>query len=375
MSVASSLLRQVRELAGNGAPAPGAVHRPPATKGHVSVVNLAHQWFIACNSADLGHRPVSRTLQGVPLVLFRDGAGQPCALLDRCPHRNVPLSMGRCRNGMVECAYHGWRFDGDGHCRDIPGLCGQEPGAPARRADSHACMEQDGYVWVYSTPNVTPQDRPFAFPQLGPGYTVVQRDVPMQSTMHGAVENALDVPHTGFLHGGLFRTATKKNRVRVVIRRGSGHVEAEYLDEPRPTGLVGRLLAPNGGLVTHFDRFFLPCVAQVEYRMEQTHMLITSAFTPISDFETRAFAHVAFKVPVVGGLLKPIMLPIAMRIFRQDAGILAAQTATIQRFGGEQFAHTEIDVLGPHIWHLLRQAERGLKGDDAQPEIHREMMT
>jgi hypothetical protein len=48
-----------------------------------------------------------------------------------------------------------------------------------------------------------------------------------------------------------------------------------------------------------------------------------------------------------------------MRVFQQDAEILRQQTERIARLGGEQFASTEIDVLGRHIWRLLRSAERG----------------
>ncbi len=46
-------------------------------------------------------------------------------------------------------------------------------------------------------------------------------------------------------------------------------------------------------------------------------------------------------------------------MFQQDAEVLKAQTENIRHFGGEQFASTEIDVLGRHIWRLLRAAERG----------------
>jgi len=43
----------------------------------------------------------------------------------------------------------------------------------------------------------------------------------------------------------------------------------------------------------------------------------------------------------------------------QVVAILGKQTEAIRRFGGEQYASTEIDVLGKHIWRLLRAAERG----------------
>ena len=52
-------------------------------------------WYPACMAHDLGRSPQAITLMDIPLVLFRDGAGAAHALLDRCPHRNVPLSLGR----------------------------------------------------------------------------------------------------------------------------------------------------------------------------------------------------------------------------------------------------------------------------------------
>jgi hypothetical protein len=83
--------------------------------------------------------------------------------------------------------------------------------------------------------------------------------VAVQSTLHAAIENALDVPHTAFLHKGLFRGG-KKNRITAVVSRYSDRVEIEYQGEPRPPGIVGKILSPSGGIVEHWDRFFLPSI-------------------------------------------------------------------------------------------------------------------
>jgi hypothetical protein len=73
----------------------------------------------------------------------------------------------------------------------------------------------------------------------------------------------------------------------------------------------------------------------------------------------------AFRTPLPSSVLRPLLERIALRIFGQDAAILRAQSENIQRFGGEQFMSTELDFLGPHIWRLLRQAERGEPGEVA----------
>lgn len=331
--------------------------------GPLSAVRL-DAWLIACTSSELGKTPLARTLQGVPFALFRGNDGAPAAFVDRCPHRNVPLSLGHCEHGTLRCVYHGWRFDDAGACVEIPGLVG-EIGAKARNATSHPARERDGFVWVW-TGDGAPKGEPFRFPLLDqPGYVHVRREFTVASTMHAAIENALDVPHTAFLHGGLFRKAEKKNDLEVIVRRYADRIEAEYVGEPRPPGIAGRVLAPGGGVVTHFDRFLLPCIAQVEYRLgTRSHLVTTSAMVPVSDLETRVYAVVSFRLPIPAFVVKLFLTPIGERIFRQDAEILAQQTGNIRRFGGEKFVHTDIDVLGNEIYRLLKAAERNELSSD-----------
>ncbi|SEU26991.1 aromatic ring-hydroxylating dioxygenase subunit alpha [Stigmatella erecta] len=346
---------------------------PGAPAGNISVVRLPDCWFILCASGELGGKPLMRTLQGTPLVLFRGEGGRPAALLDRCPHRNIPLSLGRVVEGQLQCGYHGWRFDAAGECRAIPGLSG-ETRAKARCAASYATREQDGFVWVYSTPGVEPTSEPYRFPLLeAPGYSTVRRVVRAPGSLHASLENTLDVPHTAFLHGGLFRTAKKSNEIEVVVRRGADRVEAEYIGEPRPPGLVGRVLAPGGGVVQHFDRFLMPSIAQVEYRIgAESHLMVSSAMTPVSDWDTLIYAVVTFRLPIPHWLVKPFLTPVAMHIFSQDSRILKQQTDTIHRFGTELYVSTELDVLGPAILRLLRSAGRQKAASPLEPEPEQE---
>ncbi len=340
---------------------------PPPTKGHLSVARLSAYWYVACRSRDLADKPLARTVLGQPLVLFRDAAGAPAALLDRCPHRNVELSLGGVADGLLECRYHGWRFAGDGSCRLVPGLCDSAQ-VRGRSATSFATREGDGFVWVWGEADTPPAREPQPLTATEDnGYATIVRQLDFPGTLHATAENALDVPHTAFLHRGLFRGNGARKHIRAVVRRAADRVEAEYIGEPRPEGLVGRMLAPQGGVVEHWDRFVLPSLAQVEYRLgPDNHLVVTSLCTPIDDFTTRMYAVVAFRLRFPSALVRAVVTPIAMRILRQDAAILQSQSATIRRFGGEQFESTEIDLLGPHIWRLLRQAEAGPAPDPSE---------
>jgi nitrite reductase/ring-hydroxylating ferredoxin subunit len=325
--------------------------------------DFAPGWYVVAASKEIGSKPIPVLLNGLPLVTFRDSSGQSVALLDRCAHRNAPLSAGRVVGGNIQCHYHGWEFDGAGACRSVPGLCG-EPDHPARRVPSFACRDSQGWVWVYSEADVDPDTVPYEIPCADqPGYLTIRERLEMPGPLDAVAENALDVPHTAFVHAGLFRKNTDRKSIEVIIRALPDGVEAQFIGEERPKGLAGRILAPQGGEVFHWDRFLLPCIAQVEYRLsDRSHIITTAALTPRSPSVTDLFATVAVKVPVPNAILRTVLKPVAMRILRQDVEILRRQTEQVERFGAEEFASTEIDVLGLRIKKLLREAASGRTG-------------
>lgn len=336
--------------------------------GRYSVAVPRAGWYPACRSTALG-RPHAFTFMDTPLVAYRDDNGNPHVLLDRCPHRNAPLSAGRVHgDGTLECGYHGWRFDGGGALTAVPGL----PGAiPNRCVPSHATFERDGFVWFWGQPDAPPVGGPIALPDMGdrnPGEVVFAWD--LECTMHAALENSLDVPHTAFLHGGIFRGAGRTNEITATRRPIAGGAEVQFDGEP--VGL-GRIKPPGDATFQHWDRFLLPCVAQIEYRVPRRdggdwlRIVNTIAHLPLAPMRTRAWFVVRFSTPLPARVAAPIVLARGKGILKQDARMLALQTEQALKFGGERYASTELDLLGPTIWRLLRAAERG-EPTDAVPE-------
>jgi phenylpropionate dioxygenase-like ring-hydroxylating dioxygenase large terminal subunit len=295
----------------------------------------------------------------LPLVLYRDGEGTPRALVDRCPHRNVPLSLGRVhRDGTLECAYHGWRFGGDGRCTAVPALDADLGIASSPRdAVARPVRELDGVVWVWGSADVPPDRQPYRLPELGTGpnvgEVVFRRDI--DCTMHAALENALDVPHTAFLHGGLFRKSGQGPRVQAERNDLPDGVEVRFVGEPAAFGPV-RL--PNATF-DHWDRFLMPSVAQIEYRIGDAVRIVNNILhLPLSPRRTRAWFVLRFRSPVPARVLAPIVRARGKKILEQDVTMLEAQTANAERFGGERYTSTDLDLLGNAIWRLMRQAER-----------------
>jgi phenylpropionate dioxygenase-like ring-hydroxylating dioxygenase large terminal subunit len=309
-------------------------------------------WYPACRVSDLRRRPLAITSLGTPVVLFRDGTGTAQALVDRCPHRNAPLSMGRVhRDGALECGYHGWRFDGRGHCVAVAGLP-----SPGRDVDAYSVVERDGFVWIWGEPGVTPTRQPFALPEMGgpsTGEVIFPSD--LECGLPAALENSLDVPHTAFLHGGAFRGGEPAEIVAVRSALPDG-VEVQYYGEPVRFGP----LHLAGLTFDHWDRFVLPSIAQIEYRVQGwLHITNTILHLPVSATKTRAWFVVRYWSRLPSAVVGPIVQLRGRKILGQDEDMLARQSLNIARFGGERFASTELDLMGNAIRRLLRQAESG----------------
>ena len=339
------------------------------SKGHLSVARVLDGWYVACRSSELGDAPRAVIVLDTPLALFRGSGGRPGAVLDRCPHRNFPLSRGRVlASGALECGYHGWQFDGAGACRAVPGLIAAPVDAPARRVPAFAAREAQGFVFVWGRPDAEPVGEPFHVPCLDdPRYVAVQRTFDFECTLHAALENALDVPHTAYLHRGRFRGGDPSEIEAVRRRLPGGGLEVQYLGERRrPGDAKPRLDRPP---VEHWDRFFLPAVAQVEYRDgERSHLCATILHTPIHDTLTRAWFVQCIRLPLPKWLVRSFVARKVDQVLRQDRDALRVQTESIRRFGGERYASTELDLMGPEILRMLKQAERGLAVDEDAPE-------
>ena len=64
--------------------------------------------------------PVRVQLLGEKLVAFRDTQGRIGLINEFCAHRGVSLWFGRNEECGLRCPYHGWKYDVNGQCVDLP---------------------------------------------------------------------------------------------------------------------------------------------------------------------------------------------------------------------------------------------------------------
>jgi phenylpropionate dioxygenase-like ring-hydroxylating dioxygenase large terminal subunit len=332
---------------------------------------LHGHWYIAAPGRDLGRHPIRRLVEGEPVVLFRDAAGRPQALRDRCAHRGMALSQGRVVGDCVECPYHGWQYDGAGAVRAVPALCASEPLPRPHTMRAYPAAESDGHLWVWLGEGPPPAP-PSRFPHGGePGWSTFFMHTRFEAPVEECLENFLDVPHTLLVHPGLFRgKAQRPTRARV--RRGDGWVEAEFLDEKPLEGLGPRLLFPRGTRMRHTDRFLLPSVSRVDYTFGDRHaFVITSQCTQREEFVVDVTTAITWRLPVPAALARPFLRWYCRRVILQDVAVLERLGEQVRQFGRASTS-TAADLLGRHIRGLRRRAARGPTGPGDGSEVAEE---
>jgi phenylpropionate dioxygenase-like ring-hydroxylating dioxygenase large terminal subunit len=67
----------------------------------------------------------------------------------RCPQRCASLFFGRNEEGGLRCIYHGWKFDVEGNCLDMPNVPAAQDFKHRIKAKAYKVVERSGFVWTY----------------------------------------------------------------------------------------------------------------------------------------------------------------------------------------------------------------------------------
>lgn len=164
------------------------------------------QWYVAGHSEDFGRNLSSRWILGDPICFYRRRDGVLTALVDRCIHRQMPLSLGRLKGDDLECGYHGILYSYDGRALDIPS---QRAVPPACRVHNYPLKESGGFVWIWmGDPERADEGLIPAHPWLdSPEWTVVRGSLHMDARAQLINENLLDLSHVSYLHPESIGTA------------------------------------------------------------------------------------------------------------------------------------------------------------------------
>jgi phenylpropionate dioxygenase-like ring-hydroxylating dioxygenase large terminal subunit len=174
---------------------------------------MREYWVPAVLSSELpapDSDPKRIMVLGEQLIAFRDSSGKVGLIQNNCPHRGASLFFGRNEEGGLRCVYHGWKFDTEGTCIDMPNEPAESDFKQKVKAVAYPTHERNGIVWAYMGPRQTPPPLPsLEGNMLGDGewqVTAIQREC----NWFQALEGDIDTSHFSFLHAGSMDVSTQQ---------------------------------------------------------------------------------------------------------------------------------------------------------------------
>ncbi len=157
-------------------------------------------WYGAGWGEDISRDFLSRMILGEQILFYRKEDGTPCAMADLCPHRFVPLSMGKLVGDTIECLYHGLAFDCSGACVNNPHGKGLIP--RTAKVKTYPVAEKWGLVWIWMGDHelADPENIPDYHWLTDQKYRQVHGTIKLEANYLLVMDNLTDLSHAGFVH-------------------------------------------------------------------------------------------------------------------------------------------------------------------------------
>jgi phthalate 4,5-dioxygenase oxygenase subunit len=279
---------------------------------------LRQYWHPVLLSTELPERdgnPIRVRLLGEDLIAFRDSGGRPGMLGDHCSHRGASLFFARNEDNGLRCVYHGWKYDVEGRCVEMPNEPAESNFKDKVRHLAYPCAERGGVIWCYMGPRrelpalpdipwfMVPQGQLFATKRL------------QENNFVQAIEGGIDTTHASFLHTRLSIDLAMRREKDEKTNRTWGDDEAtnkglgiamrsksarfELLDTDYGIQIASRREAGHDEIYWRINQFLFPY-----YTMPPSHRVVDRntakrggggghAFVPMDDDNTITWSFTA----------------------------------------------------------------------------------
>ena len=190
--------------------------------------------------------PLRVKILGEELLAFRDTEGRIGLIEPRCPHRGANLFFGRNEQCGIRCSFHGFKFDVDGECVDMPIV---EPVHFERMRSkakivAYPTREWGGLVWTRMRPGRDASDPLPGLPMMEfalvpPSHRYVSKKL-QECNWAQAAEGGVDTAHFSFLHQpvGAYDEAFREKAALAVRGYAKDTMNQDHVrwmrDDPRP---------------------------------------------------------------------------------------------------------------------------------------------
>lgn len=166
---------------------------------------IYNYWYVAGLASEFTHELKERTILNRSLVMYRNKAGDPIILQNRCAHRSFPLDQSILEEDGIRCRYHGIKYDHKGNITDVP--C--QTKCPRKSIQSYPVKEIGPMIWIWmgDAAKADENDIPeLPIHDLTKWAHVVSNYNHMEGNYILVHENLCDLSHLPFLHAETFKT-------------------------------------------------------------------------------------------------------------------------------------------------------------------------
>jgi len=231
---------------------------------------LRNAWYVAAWDHELGRDPLGVTMLEERIVLYRRSDGRPAALEDACPHRKLPLSMGRIRGDDIECGYHGLTFDRHGTCTRA--ACVDRIPSMAK-VRSYPVEERYGLIWVWmGAPEKADSATIFPVEHWGdPAWGLNRGDsMTIECNYLYVTDNLLDPSHVAWVHQSSFGNSACEGTILDTVVADDGVTVSRWMIDSEPAPFYAPYLKFSGN-----------CDRKQHYEVRfPSHAIIKAIFVP-----------------------------------------------------------------------------------------------
>lgn len=271
---------------------------------------MRQYWIPAAMSSEvpLKGEPLRLMLLGEKLIAFRDSSGRVGVMDHRCPHRCASLFFGRNEDGGIRCVYHGWQFDADGQCVDMPNLPADQDFKQKVRAKAYRVLERAGLIWVYMDARAEAPPMPEIEATLLDAADVRLMFAQRECNWLQALEGDIDTSHFGFLHAGSIRPEEVGDDNMLKYQVGNRAPSYQVADTDWGTMYSAYRPAEEGKTYWRFAHFGFPFWTWVP-QGDITDRVQARAWVPMDDTHTMfislTWKNMAKPLPLKNGQLIP----------------------------------------------------------------------
>ena len=331
---------------------------------------LRDTWYVACTADEIADKPLGRRICGEKIVFFRDAHGAPVALEDFCPHRGLPLSLGRLEGGNLVCGYHGLQMGRDGKTVSMP----------KQRVEKFPCLrqypvtERYGFIWVW--PGDTTKASPDQIPQFAwaesPDWAFGGGRYHIDCDYRLMIDNLMDLTHETYVHSdSIGQKEIDEAPVNTEVH-GSKVVTSRFMDNIEAPPFWKMALRENGlddtALVDRWQicRFTPPSHIMIDvgvalaghggYKADRAYKVsgtVVDFITPESKNSMWYFWGMARSFKPESQVLTDRIRDGQGKIFAEDLEILEQQQLSIDEHPDRRLMTLDIDAGGRHSRMLL----------------------